>query len=87
MTREQIEHIKEEIEEKEQKIRDLTQRLSSPVSSVGDWKVSKCMEYLTMGLETPYDLEQLHVERQAVRDEINVLQDEIEILEQQISGL
>ena len=84
MTREQVNQIHEEIREKEQLVRDLTQKLSSSVSSVGDWKVAKCMEYQAMGLEMPYDLEALHVARQEVRDEINVLQDEIEILEQQL---
>ena len=80
MTKEQIEKIQEEIDKKEQEIRDLTQKLVSPVSSVGDWKVAKCMEYQAMGLEMPYDLEKLHADRQAVRDEINVLQDEIKTM-------
>lgn len=84
MTREQVNQIHEEIREKEQQVRDLTQKLSSSVSSVGDWKVAKCMEYQAMGLEMPYDLEQLHADRQAVRDEINALQEEIESLKEQV---
>lgn len=51
--------------------------LSSSVSSVGDWKVVKCMEYQAMGIEMPYNLEQLHADRQSIRDEINTIQNEI----------
>ena len=86
ITKEQRNQIRQEIREKEQLVRDLTEKLSSPVSSVGDWKVAKCMEYQTMGLELPYDLAQLHTERQAVRDEINALQAEISSLKEQIKG-
>lgn len=84
ITREQANQVHEEIREKEQLVRDLTQKLSSSVSSVGDWKVSKCMEYQAMGLEMPYDLEELHAARQDVRDEINDLQDEIKSLKEQL---
>lgn len=86
MTIEQVNQIHEEIREKEQLVRDLTQKLSSSVSSVGDWKVAKCMEYQAMGLEMPYDLAQLHTDRQAVRDEINTLQEEITTLKQQMAS-
>lgn len=84
MTKEQVNQIYEEIMQKEQLVRDLTQKLSSSVSSVGDWKVAKCMEYQAIGLEMPYDLTQLHTDRQAVRDEINTLQEEINSLKEQI---
>ena len=87
MTREQVNQIHEEIREKEQLVRDLTQKLSSSVSSVGDWKVAKCMEYQAMGLEMPYDLASLHAARQDVRDEINTLQVEIASLKEQIKDV
>lgn len=86
ITKEQRNQIRQEIRKKEQLVRDLTEKLSSSVSSVGDWKVAKCMEYQAMGLELPYDLAQLHTERQAVRDEINALQAEISSLKEQIKG-
>lgn len=73
-----------EIKAKEQKVRDLTQKLSSSVSSIGDWKVAKCMEYHAMGIEMPYDIKQLHAERQIVRDEINQLQKDIHNLKEQL---
>lgn len=87
MTREQVNQIHEEIREKEQQVRDLTQKLSSSVSSVGDWKVAKCMEYQAMGLDMPYDLEALHAARQDVRDEINTLQEEIASLKEQVKDV
>lgn len=39
-----------------------------------DYKIIKCQEYSLAGLELPYDIEQLHNERQALRDKINELQ-------------
>ena len=46
-------------------------------SPIGDWKVSKCMEYQLMGMELPYDVNELHKKRQEVRDKINMLQSEL----------
>ena len=40
----------------------------------GDYKVIKCAEAQLMGEELPYDVEQLHTERQALRDRINELE-------------
>lgn len=61
----------------EQKIRDLKTKLSCQESDIGDWKVAKCMEYSTLGLDAPYDLQKLHEQRQAVRDEISNLEVEL----------
>ena len=41
--------------------------------SATDYKVIKCMECQLLGLEMPYDVAALHAERQAIRDEINLL--------------
>lgn len=65
-------------EEKEQEIRNLQAQLSSTASPIGDWKVAKVYEYVLAGLETPYDIQELHTERQAIRDRINTLQTELE---------
>ena len=40
-----------------------------------DYKIIKCNEYKLSGLELPYDIEELHTQRQALRDEINKLQE------------
>ena len=63
--------------ELEQEIRNLESKLTCVSSSIGDWKVAKCMEYQAAGLEIPYDIGKLHEERQAVRDRINEIQEEL----------
>ena len=70
------------IQKLEQKVRTLEAVLSSTASEIGDWKIAKCMEYQVNGLEMPYNIEDLHQRRQAVRDKINQLQEEIETLKQ-----
>lgn len=42
-----------------------------------DYKVIKCSEAQLIGAPMPYDVEALHAERQALRDEINTLQKEL----------
>ena len=39
-----------------------------------DYKIIKCSEYRLAGVEEPYDVAALHIERQALRDEINLLE-------------
>lgn len=41
-----------------------------------DYKVIKIAECAACGLESPYDAEELHSERQALRDRINLLEGE-----------
>ena len=55
--------------------------LTSHVSELGDWKITKCYEYVVSGLEPPYDIADLHERRQAVRDRINELQAQLKALE------
>lgn len=55
---------------KSAKIRKLKEQLSAT-----DYKVIKCAECQLLGLEMPYDVENLHAERQAIRDEINRLEE------------
>ena len=70
------------IQEKEQRIRDLTADLSSAASPIGDWKVIKIYEARMKQEADPYNFEELTAARQAARDEINRLQTEIAELEQ-----
>ena len=42
-----------------------------------DYKVIKCAEAQLMGEELPYNVAELHAQRQAIRNEINVLESEI----------
>lgn len=42
-----------------------------------DYKVIKCAEAQFLGEELPYNVAELHKQRQALRDEINKLENEI----------
>ena len=53
------------------KIRRLKAQLAAT-----DYKVIKCSECQLLGQEMPYDVAELHAERQAIRDEINKLEKE-----------
>lgn len=68
-------------EELEQEIRNLESQLSSVASNIGDWKIAKCMEYQASGLDMPYDINELHIKRQVVRDKINEIQEELANME------
>ena len=70
-----------EAEKFSQKIIDLKTILSSPNSDIGDWKIAKCMEYHSMGLELPYNIVELGEKRQLIRDEINDLQNILDNME------
>ena len=50
-------------------INDLKEQLAST-----DYKIIKCTECSMVGKEMPYDVNELHAERQAIRDEINLLE-------------
>ena len=43
-----------------------------------DYKVIKCAEAMAVGAEMPYDITELHNERQALRDKINELESEVQ---------
>lgn len=66
----------------ESEIYCLTADLTSSVSEIGDWKISKYQEYVLKDLEPPYDIDELHTKRQAARDRINELRRLIEELDQ-----
>lgn len=58
------------------KIADLKEQLNA-----SDYKVIKCAEYSLAQLEAPYDIAEVHAERQKLRDEINALESEIASME------
>lgn len=61
-----------------------TQRILSRINQLKetlestDYKVIKCYEASLVGDELPYDINELHAERQAQRDKINELQKKLE---------
>ena len=52
-----------------EKIAELKAQLSAT-----DYKIIKCSECQLVGKELPYDIAELHTERQAIRDQINQLE-------------
>ena len=52
-----------------EKITELKAQLSAT-----DYKVIKCSECQLLGMEMPYNVSELHAERQAIRDQINQLE-------------
>lgn len=42
-----------------------------------DYKIIKCSEYQLVGQELPYDIQELHTERQFLRDRINALEESL----------
>lgn len=42
-----------------------------------DYKVIKCYEYSLVGLELPYDIQALHEEREAIREQIRELEENV----------
>lgn len=58
-----------------EKISSLKKMLTSTDSNIGDYRITKCYEASLIGLDMPYDIAELHHKRQAVRDEINLLEE------------
>ena len=56
------------------KIDELKASLTSNDSVIGDYRITKCYEASLIGLDMPYDIENLHQQRQSGRDEINKLE-------------
>ena len=54
-----------------ERIAELKKQLSAT-----DYKVIKCAECQLLGEGMPYDVAELHAQRQAIRDEINTLEQE-----------
>jgi hypothetical protein len=53
-------------------IDDLKNRIAA-----SDYKIIKTYEYTLLGEQTEYDIEAVHAERQALRDQINVLETQL----------
>ena len=53
------------------------ERLKSELQE-SDYKVIKCAEAVCLNAELPYNMTELHKERQALRDKINELESEVQ---------
>lgn len=57
----------------EELIREEVERLKAELAST-DYKIIKCSEYQMNSQDLPYDVAELHTQRQAIRDRINELE-------------
>ena len=71
------EEYKISIDEQHANIQMEIKRLKSELQE-SDYKVIKCAEAMAVGAEMPYDITELHKERQALRDKINKLESEVQ---------
>ena len=71
------EEYKISIDEQHANIQMEIERLKSELQE-SDYKVIKCAEAMAVGAEMPYDITELHKERQALRDKINELESEVQ---------
>lgn len=68
-----------EEEERQQQISQLTAQIDDLKARIAasDYKVIKTYEYTLLGEQTEYDMETVHAERQALRDQINTLETQL----------
>lgn len=66
-------------QERQDKIMDLQEEISALKMQIDstDYKIIKSYEYSQVGLETEYDMTELHQERQELRDEINAMEEKL----------
>lgn len=62
-------YIPNPIKSTEDRMAELKRELEST-----DYKIIKCSECQMLGIELPYNMVELHAERQAIRDKINSLE-------------
>lgn len=72
-TKDDYEDAKIYIPNKKQSNKEKIAQLKKKLSAT-DYKVIKCSECQLLGEEMPYDVNALHAERQALRDQINQLE-------------
>ena len=63
-------------QERQQQISQMTAQIDGLKAQIAasDYKVIKTYEYTLLGEQTEYDMEEVHAERQALRDQINTLE-------------
>ena len=77
----QPEPTEEELAEqaRQQQISQLTAQIDGLKAQIAasDYKIIKTYEYTLLGEQTEYDIEEVHAERQTLRDQINTLQGQL----------
>lgn len=66
-------------QERQQQISQVTAQIDGLKAQIAasDYKVIKTYEYTLLGEQTEYDMEAVHAERQALRDQINTLETQL----------
>ena len=66
-------------QERQRQISQLTAQIDGLKAQIAasDYKVIKTYEYTLLGEQTEYDMEAVHAERQALRDQINTLETQL----------
>lgn len=67
-------------QERQEQIAEIQIRIAGLKAQIDatDYRIIKAYEYSQVGLETDYDIQALHLERQELRDQINALELELE---------
>ena len=65
----------EEIRQLENELTNLHVQLDSDYSELGDWVVVKSYEYFLAHQEIPYDFDDLHAKREAIRVRIREIEE------------
>lgn len=79
---EEHENVEKELMQKNEELADLERILSE-----SDYKIIKSYENSLIGKELEYDIEQLHIERQNMRDKINEVKNEVVKLKERLGGV
>lgn len=79
---EEHENVEKELMQKNEELADLERILSE-----SDCKIIKSYENSLIGKELEYDIEQLHIERQNMRDKINEVKNEVAKLKERLGGV
>ncbi len=79
---EEHENVEKELMQKNEELADLERILSE-----SDYKIIKSYESSLIGKELEYDIEQLHIERQNMRDKINEVKNEVAKLKERLGGV
>ena len=79
---EEHENVEKELMQRNEELADLERILSE-----SDYKIIKSYENSLIGKELEYDIEQLHIERQNMRDKINEVKNEVAKLKERLGGV
>ena len=74
-----MEYVQPTLSDEDAELKSMIAEIKSlkTLLSNSDYKVIKCMEAMMVGGEIPYDMAELHTERQSIRDRINEIENSL----------